>query len=173
MLPRLPPNHSYDFCFSLSHIPGKSFMLSLIVRYLSTAPEMLRLSSTAFLDSVKNFHDKPSGGGLFKWEISDTGVTSGIWFYSKPFVIKTGDTYTAVLLMDTQGLFDTGTCAQSDLRIFGLSLSLSSHQIINLKGEIDRQLFDKLNLFSSYANDVSREIDRVRAQLVNLSVNVI
>ena len=146
-------------------VAGKSFMLSLIVRYLSTDPELLSLSSTAFLDQVKNFKEKPSEGDLFKWETADRGVTSGIWFHSKPFIVKTAGKYTAVLLMDTQGLFDTGTSAQADLRVFGLSLSLSSHQILNVKGNIDRQLFDKINLFSSYANDVSRQIDEVRAKL--------
>jgi len=100
---------------------------------------------------------------LFKWKTADRGVTSGIWFHSKPFVVKTAGKYIGVLLMDTQGLFDTGTSAQADLRIFGLSLSLSSHQILNVKGNIDRQLFDKINLFSSYANDVSRQIDEFDA----------
>ena len=160
------PNFKTSAWYSISLVPtlftGKSFMLSLIVRYLSTEPELLSLSSTAFLDKVKSFKDKPSEGDLFEWKTADRGVTSGIWFFSKPFFVKTAGKYTAVLLMDTQGLFDTGTSAQCDLRVFGLSLSLSSHQILNVKGHIDRQLFDKINLFSSYANDVSRQIDEVR-----------
>ena len=142
-------------------------MLSFFVRYLSTDPEMLALSPTAFIDQVKNFRETASEGDLFEWGTRDRGVTRGIWFFSKPFVVKSTsangvETYLAVLLMDTQGLFDTGTHKQCDLRIFGLSLSLSSHQILNVKGNIDSQLFDKLRLFSAYAKDVSLQIDKVR-----------
>ena len=142
-------------------------MLSFFVRYLFTDPEILALSPTAFIDQVKNFRETASEGDLFEWGTRDRGVTRGIWFFSKPFVVKSTsangvETYLAVLLMDTQGLFDTGTHKQCDLRIFGLSLSLSSHQILNVKGNIDTQLFDKLRLFSAYAKDVSLQIDKVR-----------
>jgi len=125
-------------------------------------PDMLDVKSTVFIDEIESLR----GEELFEWKTSERGVTHGIWAYSKPFVLtsrtKSGsETPVAVVLLDTQGLFDVGIHEQCDIRTFGLSMSLASHQILNVSTNIDSQLIERLRLFSAFANDVSTEVNKI------------
>jgi len=58
--------------------------------------------------------------------------TTGIWMWSEPFIRTTtasGGEKLAVLLMDTQGMFDNETTMTLTAQIFGLSTLVSSFQV--------------------------------------------
>lgn len=61
-----------------------------------------------------------------------THYTSGIWMWSEPFIRTTkasGGEKLAILLMDTQGMFDNETTMTLTAQIFGLSTLVSSFQV--------------------------------------------
>lgn len=56
----------------------------------------------------------------------------------------------AVLIMDTQGAFDTKTTVKQCATIFALSIMLSSFQIYNLSQQIQENDLQHLQLFTEY-----------------------
>jgi hypothetical protein len=56
--------------------------------------------------------------------IGSERATTGIWIYSKPFIIPSADrnSQTALLVMDTQGMFDNETSQMLTASIFGVFL---------------------------------------------------
>ena len=56
----------------------------------------------------------------------------------------------AVLLMDTQGMFDNETTMTLTAQIFGLSTLVSSFQIYNVDKRIQEDNLQHLALFSEY-----------------------
>jgi atlastin len=76
--------------------------------------------------------EKPLNG--FQWNSGIEKVTQGILFWPDVFLYdcpKEGKL--AILLMDTQGLFDNGSTTQDNARIFSLSVLLTSTLIFNTK----------------------------------------
>ena len=66
----------------------------------------------------------------FAWRGGTLRQTTGIWIWSEPFFRKTpSGEEVAVLLMDTQGIFDTVTPMKVTAQIFGLSTLVSSFQV--------------------------------------------
>lgn len=114
---------------------GKSFLLSLFLRYLrsgstsdpSTAwmtregEELLEGNLNeggwAMVDSGKEGSPEVNPLPLlreksFSWRGGQKRMTTGLWLWSEPFIRKTratGGEEIAVLLMDTQGMFDNQT----------------------------------------------------------------
>lgn len=69
----------------------------------------------------------------FAWSGGQNRQTTGIWMWSEPFIRKV-TSYPepiAILLMDTQGMFDNETTMAVTARIFGLSTLISSYQVIH------------------------------------------
>lgn len=66
--------------------------------------------------------------------------------WSEPFV-RSG---TAILLMDTQGMFDNETTMTLTAQIFGLSTFVSSFQIYNVDKRLQEDQLQHLALFSDY-----------------------
>lgn len=68
----------------------------------------------------------------FAWRGGQQRQTTGIWMWSEPFFRETsaskGDKI-AILLMDTQGMFDNETTMTLTAQIFGLSTLVSSFQV--------------------------------------------
>lgn len=147
---------------------GKSFILDCFLRYLyhleCTDEDDLVLEhavDTSFMDDCNLTESLPDGSAIFETRSSTDRVTQGIWFYSRPFVIRTAsDQKVAVLLMDTQGLFDTAASSALDAPIFALSLLLSSKQIINKRGQFTTNDWQLLNLFTEFANEIVRRLHR-------------
>ena len=147
---------------------GKSFILDCFLRYLyhleSADADDLVLEhavDTSFMDDCNLTEGLPDGSSIFETRSSTDRVTQGIWFYSHPFVIRTAsDQKVAVLLMDTQGLFDTAASSALDAPIFALSLLLSSKQIINKRGQFTTNDWQLLNLFTEFANEIVRRLHR-------------
>lgn len=123
---------------------GKSFLLDFFLRYL---------------DYTYNF-----GGGEgewlgaedtelkgFSWEGGSERHTTGIHFWSQPFktVLETGEKV-VILLMDTQGTFDSESTVKDNATVFALSTMLSSVQIYNLSQNIEEDDLQHLQLFMDY-----------------------
>jgi atlastin len=71
--------------------------------------------------------------------------------WSEPFLLKTlKNEEVVVLLMDTQGSFDSSSTIRDCATLFALSLMLSSMQIYNLSQNIQEDDLHNLQLFSDY-----------------------
>lgn len=96
------------------------------------------------------------GGGKmgFKWQAGEAKCTEGIWVWSEPIVfpsLKKGARPTAVLIMDTQGAWDSTMTKSQSATIFGLTALLSSKLIYNMKGEVSEAEIDNLDYFVTFA----------------------
>lgn len=97
----------------------------------------------------------------FAWKRGDDRVTTGMWLWSRPYVIIRNKNVRgkgrslAVLLMDTQGLGDSETTRKLTNAIFGLSVLISSYQIFNLTHSLQDGHLQELALFTEYANVVN------------------
>lgn len=103
----------------------------------------------------------------FAWRGGQERQTTGIWMWSEPFIrsSKASGEKIAVLLMDTQGMFDNETTMTLTAQIFGLSTLVSSFQvrhrflfqcvcyctqIYNVDKRIQEDNLQHLALFSEY-----------------------
>ena len=142
---------------------GKSFLLTFMLRYLrnrNCAGDSWQTEDGNSL-SEGNANNSPGSGeeppeGMpahqgFEWRAGHERMTTGIWMYSEPFY-HTGANgeEIAVLLVDTQGLFDNETSMTLTSCIFGLSTLMSSYQIYNVKERIGEDQLMNLALFSEY-----------------------
>lgn len=132
---------------------GKSFLLSWFLKYLHHLTSDKEDSSKKWYQQVQNL-TRDAG---FDWRGGSERNTTGIWMWSQPhFVTKptddgTGKETMAVLLVDSQGMFDNETTMSLTASIFGLSTLLSSYQIYNVDKRIQEDNLQQLALFSEYA----------------------
>lgn len=70
--------------------------------------------------------------------------------WSEIFLHEIRDEKIAIILLDTQGVFDNKTSSKDCAVIFGLSTLLSSVQIYNLSGNIQENDIQHLELFTGY-----------------------
>lgn len=95
------------------------------------------------------------GNDGFDWRGGAERNTTGIWMWSTPHILprknKDGTKENiAVLLVDTQGMFDHETTMGLTTAIFGLSTLLSSYQIYNVDKRIQEDHLQQLAMFSEY-----------------------
>lgn len=94
--------------------------------------------------------DDPLKG--FSWRAGTARETSGIIFWSDVFLCDKSDGQKlAIIVVDTQGLFDTQTSTADNSRIFSLSTLLSSIQILNLHGLVQEDHLQYLQFVTEYA----------------------
>ncbi|CAH0695497.1 unnamed protein product [Spodoptera exigua] len=123
---------------------GKSFILDFFLRYLNA--NRYNQQSGAWLGN----EDEPLRG--FHWRGGSERNTTGIHLWPEPIITTleaTGE-QVAVLLMDTQGTFDSETTIGQNSTIFALSTLISSVQIYNLTGNIKEDDLQHLQLFTEY-----------------------
>ncbi len=72
----------------------------------------------------------------FSWKPGSKRDTTGILIWSDVFLYDSDAGKFAIILMDTQGLFDHKTPPEVNARIFSMSMLLSSLQIFNVKERI-------------------------------------
>jgi len=164
IMDRVPPNYKVSVVSVVGAFrTGKSFLLSWFLRYLRSA---------AFVESGNNEPTGSSGDGQqqqrqpwyksfdsigregFEWKAGSERHTTGIWMWSHPFLIGNEDgdePPVAVLLVDTQGMFDHETTMKLTACIFGFSTLLSSYQIYNVDKRVQEDNLQQLALFSEYA----------------------
>lgn len=159
---------------------GKSFLLTLFLRYLRqraagmSYKDMIKGDRWLYADgevivegnrnkcgSMKETdkdteeNDKNGGRGEdegFAWRGGQDRMTTGIWMWSEPFLHYSEEAgqEVAVLLMDTQGMFDNETTMNLTAQIFSISTLVSSFQIYNVQNSIGEDKMMHLALFSEY-----------------------
>jgi atlastin len=90
--------------------------------------------------------DDPLTG--FSWKSGSVRDTTGIVMWSDVFLHTDDDTGDdlAIILMDSQGLFDSDTTSADNSRILALSLLMSSIQIININDIIQEDQLQYLQV---------------------------
>jgi atlastin len=91
---------------------------------------------------------KPLKG--FSWRGGSERDTNGILMWSEVFLHDTEHEEFAIILLDTQGTFDSQSTTRDSATIFGLSTLLSSVQVYNLRNNIQEDNLQHLQLFTSY-----------------------
>ncbi|ELT99524.1 hypothetical protein CAPTEDRAFT_108499, partial [Capitella teleta] len=118
---------------------GKSFLLDFFLRYLHA-----QVSPSWLGDD-----ESPLEG--FPWRGGADRDTSGMLLWSEPFVVELPDSKkVAVLLMDTQGAFDSQSTVKDCATIFALSTMISSVQVYNITANIQEDDLQHLQLFTEY-----------------------
>ncbi|XP_014218612.1 atlastin isoform X2 [Copidosoma floridanum] len=123
---------------------GKSFLLDFFLRYMDS--KYVKKENT---DSWLGGENEPLSG--FSWRGGSERDTTGILMWSKvfPTTLSSGERV-AVILMDTQGAFDSQSTVRDCATVFALSTMLSSVQIYNLSQNIQEDDLQHLQLFTEY-----------------------
>lgn len=111
----------------------------------SAMPGMLEGSSPALSDGFRFV------GGM-------DACTQGIWVWSKPFLRNAGGQQVGVVLMDTQGTFDSTLTRAQSATIFGLARLLSSRHIYNVQQQIQQDYLQNLSYFLNVVRAVARNL---------------
>lgn len=87
----------------------------------------------------------------FKWRGGRKRETTGIWMWSDVFThdFRNGEKV-AIILLDTQGIFDDQTSMKECTTIFALSIMLSSVQCYNVMHKIREDDLQHLEMFTEY-----------------------
>ncbi|XP_077138981.1 atlastin-2 isoform X2 [Ranitomeya variabilis] len=126
---------------------GKSFLLDFMLRFMY---------SQNYTNWVGGSHEPLTG---FTWRGGCERETTGIQIWSEVFVIEKPDgTKIAVILMDTQGAFDSQSTIKDCATVFALSTMTSSVQVYNLSQNIQEDDLQHLQLFTEYGRLAMEEI---------------
>ncbi|XP_068152245.1 atlastin [Drosophila tropicalis] len=122
---------------------GKSFLLDFFLRYMYS--KYVRKDVTDWLGD----ETEPLAG--FSWRGGSERDTTGILMWSDIFLhdFPNGDKI-AIILLDTQGAFDSQSTVRDCATVFALSTMLSSVQIYNLSQNIQEDDLQHLQLFTEY-----------------------
>ncbi|CAJ0570224.1 unnamed protein product, partial [Mesorhabditis spiculigera] len=123
---------------------GKSFLLNFFIRYLQTLEHNDGRKDETWLEAKTAFN-------VFSWRNGRKPETNGILICKRPFLVRNSKgEEIAVLLMDTQGAFDSRSTVTDCATIFALSTMVSSVQIYNLSQNIQEDNLQHLELFTDY-----------------------
>uniref|UniRef100_A0A8C2CTL4 Atlastin-1 n=1 Tax=Cyprinus carpio TaxID=7962 RepID=A0A8C2CTL4_CYPCA len=118
---------------------GKSFLMDFMLRY------MYSQASDKWLGDP----DEPLTG--FSWRGGSERETTGIQIWSEVFLVDKPDgSKVAVLLMDTQGTFDSQSTLRDSATVFALSTMISSMQVYNISQNVQEDDLQHLQLFTEY-----------------------
>lgn len=90
----------------------------------------------------------------FSWRHGPERETTGILMWSEVFLHESKNEKYAIILMDTQGVFDSQSTAKDCAFIFALSTLISSVQIYNISQQIQENDLQHLQLFTEYGRMV-------------------
>ncbi|NP_001086007.1 atlastin-2 [Xenopus laevis] len=125
---------------------GKSFLLDFMLRFMYS-------QSSSWIGG--NY--EPLTG--FTWRGGCERETTGIQIWSEVFVVEKPDgSKVAVILMDTQGAFDSQSTIKDCATVFALSTMTSSVQVYNLSQNIQEDDLQHLQLFTEYGRLAMEEI---------------
>ncbi|XP_052354647.1 atlastin-2-like isoform X1 [Oncorhynchus keta] len=129
---------------------GKSFLLDFMLRYMLNQQQEQS-------ESWVGADDEPLTG--FSWRGGSERETTGIQVWSQVFVVNKPDgSKVAVLLVDTQGAFDSQSTIKDCATVFALSTMTSSVQVYNLSQNIQEDDLQHLQLFTEYGRLALEEI---------------
>lgn len=120
---------------------GKSFLLDFFLRFLTR---------NGLSGEWMGSEEEPLTG--FHWKGGSERDTTGILMWSEPFIVKRTGTNeeVVVLLMDTQGAFDSQSTVKDCATVFALSLMISSVHIYNITSNLQEDDLQHLHLFTEY-----------------------
>jgi len=125
---------------------GKSFLLDFFLRYMkSKYGNPISHNDNVWMGPP----DVPLEG--FSWRGGSERDTTGILMWSEIFLtdLPSGDKV-AIILLDTQGTFDSESTVRDCATVFALSTMISSIQIYNLSQNIQEDDLQHLQLFTEY-----------------------
>ncbi|KAG8013143.1 Atlastin-1 [Nibea albiflora] len=118
---------------------GKSFLMDFMLRYMYNHASEVWLGDS----------DEPLTG--FSWRGGSERETTGIQIWSEVFLVDKPDgRKVAVLLMDTQGTFDSQSTLRDSATVFALSTMISSMQVYNISQNVQEDDLQHLQLFTEY-----------------------
>ncbi|KAK9497543.1 hypothetical protein O3M35_004244 [Rhynocoris fuscipes] len=127
---------------------GKSFILDFFLRYMKAKYD----STSGLKTNVEDWmgpSDVPLDG--FSWRGGSERDTTGIIIWSEIFLATLPDgEKIAIILLDTQGTFDSESTVRDCATVFALSTMVSSIQIYNLSQNIQEDDLQHLQLFTEY-----------------------
>ncbi|XP_016519217.1 atlastin-2-like isoform X2 [Poecilia formosa] len=133
---------------------GKSFLLDFMLRYMYNQRSVSSKHSDAWIGGD---HEPLIG---FKWRGGCERETTGIQVWSDVFVVEKPDgNKVAVLLVDTQGAFDSQSTIKDSATVFALSTMTSSVQVYNLSHNIQEDDLQHLQLFTEYGRLAMEETE--------------
>uniref|UniRef100_A0A8C1Q0Y5 Atlastin GTPase 1 n=1 Tax=Cyprinus carpio TaxID=7962 RepID=A0A8C1Q0Y5_CYPCA len=110
---------------------------------------MLRYMYSQASDEWLGDPDEPLTG--FSWRGGSERETTGIQIWSQVFLVDKPDgSKVAVLLMDTQGTFDSQSTLRDSATVFALSTMISSMQVYNISQNVQEDDLQHLQLFTEY-----------------------
>lgn len=96
----------------------------------------------------------------FSWRDGKERDTVGIWMWSEVFTHEYEDgRKVAVVLLDTQGIFDNESDLKECISIFAISMLLSSVQCYNVMRQVQEDDLTNLELFTEYARFAMENTD--------------
>ncbi|XP_045502422.1 atlastin isoform X1 [Colias croceus] len=123
---------------------GKSFLLDFFLRYMHH-----KYGSGGGGGDWLGSDEEPLSG--FSWRGGSERDTTGILMWSEIFKATLDDgEKVAIILLDTQGAFDSESTVRDCATVFALSTMLSSVQIYNLSQNIQEDDLQHLQLFTEY-----------------------
>ncbi|XP_073996880.1 atlastin-like [Rhodnius prolixus] len=136
---------------------GKSFLLDFFLRYLDA--KYKKCDITDWLGP----NDIPLEG--FCWKGGSERVTAGILMWSDVYITTTPTGQeAAIILLDTQGTFDSNSTVCDCATIFALSTMVSSVQVYNISQNIQEDDLQHLELFAEYGRLALANCGRVPFQ---------
>lgn len=121
---------------------GKSFFSNFMIRYFEKLENKEDVSFTEEEEMLKDYFISRRGANI---------QTLGIWALNKVFKINN----MAIVLMDTQGIFDHELSQAMTIALISISCICSSYQIYNLDKRIQENHLCNMAYFSSYSNLIS------------------
>lgn len=133
---------------------GKSFLLGFFLKFLESQEfDLLKKDAKKKCDWLIG-NDKIAG---FEWRGGMERVTSGILIWSKPFICQDKlRRKVAVLLMDTQGIFDRQSTIKDSAGIVSLCSLISSVQIYNIMQQIQEDDLQNFMLSTEFGKLATR-----------------
>ncbi|KAL1110097.1 hypothetical protein AAG570_008174 [Ranatra chinensis] len=123
---------------------GKSFILDFFLRYMYHTEKI-----NGNIDDWMGTDDMPLDG--FSWRGGSERDTTGILMWSEIFLTTLpNNEKVAIILLDTQGTFDSESTVRDCATVFALSTMISSIQIYNLSQNIQEDDLQHLQLFTEY-----------------------
>jgi atlastin len=93
----------------------------------------------------------------FTWKHGRKADTKGVLFWPDVFLHDTPEEKIAIVIMDTQGLFETNSTYEENSRIFGLSNLISSIQIVNTQGVMQENQIEHLEMAIQLTRFIARK----------------
>ncbi|XP_055308601.1 atlastin-like, partial [Sitodiplosis mosellana] len=124
---------------------GKSFLLNFFLKYLNA--QYKRHDVSDWLG--ENGNSSVLSG--FKWRGGRKPETNGIWMWSEVFThdFSNGEKV-AIILLDTQGIFDHQSTRRDCTTTFALSMLLASVHCYNVLQNVQEDDLENLEMFTEY-----------------------